>query len=113
VNRALPAQALQRVRETGVDVLGVLANQPVRRGSGRNGYGGYGYGYGYGYGEKAGYGAYAEAAERREATAQATEQGADQAEKPVRSRNGKGTNKRFATLKASSQRLMHWLDERE
>ena len=104
VNRDLPAQALQRLRNTGVDVLGVLANQPERRGSG---------GQRNGYGEKGGYGAYAESAERREAADHAINQVADQVKKPMLSRNGKGSKKPFATLKASSERLMHWLDERE
>jgi len=110
VNRDLPAQALKRLQDTGVDVLGVLANQPERRGSGNQRYG---YGYGYGYGEKGGYGAYAEASERREVADQAIHQVAGQAKMPVLSRNGKAPKKPFATLKASSKRLMHWLDERE
>jgi capsular exopolysaccharide synthesis family protein len=47
VNRDLPPQALRRMKGTGVDVLGVLANQPVRSRSivSSGGYGGYG-GYG-------------------------------------------------------------------
>lgn len=55
VNRELPAYAYQRIRETGVDILGLLVNQPSRSfRTGRLAYGsGYGYGYGYGY---AGYG---------------------------------------------------------
>lgn len=39
VNRDLPPQALQRITETGVDVLGVLANQTVAPPSGGKGYG--------------------------------------------------------------------------
>jgi succinoglycan biosynthesis transport protein ExoP len=41
VNRDLPVQALQRFRYAGLDVLGVVASQPVRSGSGctRNSYG--------------------------------------------------------------------------
>jgi polysaccharide biosynthesis transport protein len=56
VNRELPMQAFERVRSTGVDVLGMVGNQPYRRVRSRSGYG---YGYGYGsrrYGEH--YGGY-------------------------------------------------------
>ena len=61
VNRELPLLALERMKGTGVDVLGVLANLAAqRRSSGRYGYGygsryGYGYGYGYGYNRYGGY----------------------------------------------------------
>ncbi|MFO0018273.1 MAG: GumC family protein, partial [Synechococcaceae cyanobacterium] len=46
VDRTLPEQAIERIRDTGVDLLGLVTNQvipPV-------GAGGFGYGYGYGYG---------------------------------------------------------------
>jgi capsular exopolysaccharide synthesis family protein len=109
VNRDLPVQALQRLRNTGVDVLGVLANQPERRGSGSQGYG---YGYGYGYGNNGGYGAYAEAAERREASAHGQGDATGEPLEHVTSRNGKGPKKRFPSLKDGSRRLMRWLDER-
>ena len=48
VNRELPLQAFERVRSTGVDVLGMVGNQPYRRVPRRS----RGYGYGYGYGSK-------------------------------------------------------------
>lgn len=47
VHRDLPAQALERMQGTGVDVLGMLANLPSRRLSSRTQKYGYGYGYGY------------------------------------------------------------------
>jgi len=84
VNRDLPAQALQRLRDMGVDVLGVLANQPERRGSGSQR-----------FGEKGGYGAYAQSVEPPEGSA-----------------NGHGLKKRFLSLKAASRNLAHWLDVR-
>jgi capsular exopolysaccharide synthesis family protein len=84
VNRDLPAQALQRLRDMGVDVLGVLANQPERRGSGSQR-----------FGEKGGYGAYAQSVEPPEGSA-----------------NGHGLKKRFLPLKAASRTLAHWLDVR-
>ena len=84
VNRDLPAQTLQRLRDMGVDVLGVLANQPERRGSGSEP-----------YGKKGGYGVYAESVEQREASA-----------------NGHGLKKRLLSLKAASRTLTHWLDVR-
>jgi len=70
VNRDLPGQALERMRDTGADVLGLLANLPSGSSQRRSGYGygygryGYGYGYGHGYGSYAGYGGYAELASR-------------------------------------------------
>jgi len=48
VNRELPKQAIQRISNTGVDVLGILANQPAKASLAKQGTG-YGYGYGYGY----------------------------------------------------------------
>jgi succinoglycan biosynthesis transport protein ExoP len=63
VNRELPAQALERMQGTGVDVLGVLANLPARRR--RRQKSGYGYGYGYAYAENR-YGGYQELANRYE-----------------------------------------------
>ncbi len=46
VNRDLPSQALQRLMGTGLDVLGMVANQPLRRSAststGYDGYGDYG-----------------------------------------------------------------------
>jgi succinoglycan biosynthesis transport protein ExoP len=56
VNRDQPAQALERMRETGIVVLGVLAN--LASSSGRRSRS---YGYGYGYGV---YGGYAELSSR-------------------------------------------------
>ncbi len=108
VNRDLPGQALQRVRETGVDVLGVLANQPVGRSAGKGS--GYGYGYGYGYGDReaSGYGAYAKAAERQAGGA------AEPAEPKTPVAAGQaGSARRGSSLRAGTRRLMHWLDERE
>lgn len=69
VNRDLPAQALERIRDTGTDVLGLLANLASRSSRRSRGYGGYGrYGYGYGrysrYSGYAGYGGYEELASR-------------------------------------------------
>ncbi|MFN9610791.1 MAG: GumC family protein [bacterium] len=59
VNRDLPLLALQRMKGTGVDVLGVLANlvaQPRKIAPYGYGYAyGYGYGYGYGYNRAGGY----------------------------------------------------------
>jgi succinoglycan biosynthesis transport protein ExoP len=111
VNRDLPAQALQRVRDTGVDVLGVLANQPVARGAGGKGYG---YGYGYGYGPRAGYGDYAVAAERREKGELADGETAAQDGHQPRPRRAKQPKKQLlAPLRARSRRLLQWLDERE
>ena len=63
VNRDLPGLALERMQETGVDVLGVLANQPAMPQRRSNGYG-YGYRYGYGYGYANGYSGYQHLANR-------------------------------------------------
>jgi Mrp family chromosome partitioning ATPase len=101
VNRDLPAQTLQRLLDMGVDVLGVLANQPERRGSGSQR-----------FGEKGAYGAYAESAEHREASANGQGESTGKAHERGRSRNGKGPKQRFHSLKTGSRRLMHWLDER-
>lgn len=122
VNRDLPALAIERMADTGVDVLGVLANQPVSR-KVDEGYYGYGYGYryrygyGYGYAEKGaygGYGAYAKAAERPQIDAPGEAEATDQAPvavaKPVRSRKGKGSKKPLATLRSGSRRVIKWLD---
>lgn len=50
VDRSLPDQAIERIRETGVDLLGLVTNQSVQP-VGLSPYGyGYGYGSGYGYG---------------------------------------------------------------
>jgi len=51
VNRELPLQAFERVRSTGVDVLGMVGNHPYRQVR-RQRVHGYGYGYGYGYGSR-------------------------------------------------------------
>jgi succinoglycan biosynthesis transport protein ExoP len=96
VNRDLPAQALERVRDTGVDVLGVLANQPVRSGSVARG-------YGYGYSDYAA----VKVPEPQQILA-------DEAEEPV----GIGPRplkkpRRRLSLRTGSRRLIHWLDERE
>jgi capsular exopolysaccharide synthesis family protein len=121
VNRDLPAQALQRVRDTGVDVLGVLANHPLRNTSIANRYGyglggyRYGYGYGYGYGPASGYGDYAQAASRRtnkEAVGQ--EEKTELVEPRLSEKsNGKRKGLRLPSWRAGSRKLMHWLDERE
>ncbi|MEB3168340.1 MAG: polysaccharide biosynthesis tyrosine autokinase [Synechococcaceae cyanobacterium] len=63
VNRDLPGLALERMQETGVDVLGVLANQPATLQRRSHGYG-YGYRYGYGYGYANGYSGYQQLASR-------------------------------------------------
>jgi succinoglycan biosynthesis transport protein ExoP len=56
VDRSLPEQAIERIRDTGVDLLGLVSNQVVPP-VGSSGFGyGYGAGYGYGYGH---YGHYA------------------------------------------------------
>jgi Mrp family chromosome partitioning ATPase len=47
VNRELPAQVIQRLRDAGVDVLGLLANHV--KAEARQESKTYGYGYGYGY----------------------------------------------------------------
>jgi succinoglycan biosynthesis transport protein ExoP len=62
VNRDLPAQALQRIQNTGVDVLGMLANQPVLRGFGSKP-------NDYGYGHRLGYDNYPAAAKYHERAA--------------------------------------------
>lgn len=57
VDRSLPEQAIERIRETGVDLLGVVSNQ-VAQPVGSMGYGySYGGSYGYSYGHYA-YGHY-------------------------------------------------------
>jgi polysaccharide biosynthesis transport protein len=98
IDRALPEQALRRIRTSGVDVLGVVANHVAAPASGPNGYGygGYGYGgYGYGYGGYAsGYNRYLQPS------------AADGA--AVGGRAGKGTRK----LKKASRWLLGWLDRR-
>ena len=106
--------------EEGVDVLGVLANQPVVRGSGGKGYGYGGYGR-YGDGNRSGYGAYAEAAEKRERLGNGVEPAPEPANEAAGGRNGKRlktsakkrANQPLAVLRDGSKRLMHWLDERE
>lgn len=50
INRELPSQVVRKVRESGVDLLGVVTNQRIES------IGGIGYGYGYGYGMGYGYG---------------------------------------------------------
>ena len=125
VNRDLPAQALQRVGDTGVDVLGVLANQPVLRGAGGRGYGyGYGYGYGkrygygYGYGEKKGYGAYADAAQRQPKgvgqAAEVVEIVAPDTNGSRRPASARTSSSRWSKpLWAGARKVMAWLDQRE
>jgi succinoglycan biosynthesis transport protein ExoP len=99
VDRALPEQALRRIRASGADVLGVVANQVVASPSGGAGYGygGYGYGYsGYGYGGY-GYNRYFKASSEAstESSSPATP-----------------TDKTARQLKKASKRLMGWLDRR-
>ena len=121
VNRDLPAQALQRVRDTGVDVLGVLANHPLRSTTFANRYGygvggyRYGYGYGYGYGPASGYGDYAQAASRRNGKEAVGQEEKTELVEPRLSENANGKRKglRLPSLRAGSRKLMHWLDERE
>jgi succinoglycan biosynthesis transport protein ExoP len=96
VNRDLPAQALQRVRDTGVDVLGVLANQPVRSGSVARG-------YGYGYGDYA-------AAKLPEPEQVAAGEGLEPV--GISPRLPKKPSRRLS-LRTRSRQLIHWLDERE
>ncbi len=114
VNRDLPAQALQRIAETGVDVLGVLANQSLGRASGVKGYGygrGYGYGYGYGYGERDGYSAYAEAAQRQ--AGEGVEASRNGTAEPSADQPKKRSRRRESPLRAGTRRVMAWLDHRD
>ncbi len=121
VNRDLPVQALQRVRDTGVDVLGVLANHPLRSTSIANRYGygvggyRYGYGYGYGYGPASGYGDYAQVASRRNNKEAVGQEEKTELGEPRLSEksNGKRKGLRLPSWRAGSRKLMHWLDERE
>jgi polysaccharide biosynthesis transport protein len=103
VDRALPEQALRRIRGSGVDVLGVVANQVVAPAPGGSGYGyGYGgYGYGYGYGGY-GYGGYGYNRYLK-ASAEAS---------PESSTPAAGAAKASRQLKKASRRLMGWLDRR-
>ncbi len=96
-------------------MLGVLANQPVAMAGANNR-------YGYGYGSRAGYGAYAEAAEQREqgALPEGSEEGLpaglEQPALPEKGRRGRAKQtkkRRLATLRAGSQKLLHWLYEKE
>lgn len=120
VNRDLPAQAMQRVRETGVDVLGVLANHPLRNPTISNRYA-YNYGrqYGYGYNYGYGYGDYAQTAARGNGNGVAVEGANDVAgdNHPIDQTNGleKSKRRRFHLpfVRAGSRKLMHWLDQRD
>ncbi len=126
VNRDLPAQALQRMRETGVDVLGVVANHPLRSATIANRYGyGRGYRYGYGYGQASGYGDYAKLPTLQNHQQFLTQESASDdveslpSDHSIRHNDGtvkgKGKSKglRLPSLRAGSRKLMHWLDERE
>jgi succinoglycan biosynthesis transport protein ExoP len=132
VNRDLPAQSLQRVRDTGVDVLGVLANHPLRSAAlaSQYGYGygrGYRYGYGYGYGPAAGYGDYARAAALFNGQGTSVEEDVSVVIEPLpaesktteRKNESEGKSKlkkkRFHLFswRTGSRGLMRWLDERE
>ena len=50
IPRELPVQVIRKIKESGVDLLGVVTNQRTFTASG------YGYGYGYGYGERYAFG---------------------------------------------------------
>ena len=129
VNRDMPAQAIQRVRDTGVDVLGVLANQPARvsflgkRYSYGYNYGqaygyGYSYGYGYGYGSRSTYGDYAKASIRPQGengnedkvpeTIEVDSKGVAE----IDSRRSSKKHSRQSPLKSVYRRMMNWFDER-
>jgi len=128
VNRDLPAQALERMRDTGTDVLGLLANlasrSSRRRGRGYGyGYGRYGssrYGYGYGgyggYGGYAGYGGYEELASRYQNPADsASSNGANRA-----AANGSASpasrtisRQRSSRMRRGLRSMAKWLDRRD
>jgi capsular exopolysaccharide synthesis family protein len=128
VNRDLPAQALERMRDTGTDVLGLLANlasrSSRRRGRGYGyGYGRYGssrYGYGYGgyggYGGYAGYGGYEELASRYQSPVDsAASNGADRS-----AANGSAgpaprtiSRQRSSRIRRGLRSMVKWLDRRD
>jgi capsular exopolysaccharide synthesis family protein len=109
VNRELPAQALERMRDTGTDVLGVLANLASRS---RPGSRGYGYGYGrYGYGGYAGYGGYEELASRYQPSGEAG--GSNGAYKGVTSAPKTISRQRRPSLKRGLRSMVKWLDRRD
>jgi polysaccharide biosynthesis transport protein len=106
VDRALPEQALRRIRASGVDVLGVVANYvqaPAGYGSRYRGYGYGGYGYG-GYGSRyGGYGGYAGYGYGYNRYLPASDEAATPAS---------GASQAKRRLAKASRRLMGWLDRR-
>lgn len=116
VNRDLPGQALERMQGTGVDVLGVLANQSVRRRrtlpSSR-----YGYGYGYGYSSKR-YGGYQDLASRyndlSDLDSDQTSGVPQNVELSTDENNQSSTLSSEIVVKPSKiQTVMRWLDRRD
>lgn len=108
INRSLPALALRRIAGSGVDVLGVVANQVVA--SSRYGYG-YGYGYGneysYGYGD--GSGRYQGLSSRYLATAEAEAEPGVDSDEDLATSAGAGT-RTPRSLRPRVRRLLRWLD---
>jgi succinoglycan biosynthesis transport protein ExoP len=104
IDRALPAMALRRISGSGVDVLGVVANQVVA--SSRYG-NGYGYGYGYSYSYSDGAGRYRGLSSRYLASAD-PEAGADADDQPPSSTGSAEKSPR--SLRPRVRRLLRWLD---
>jgi capsular exopolysaccharide synthesis family protein len=106
VDRNLPEQAIERIRDTGVDLLGLVTNQVVPP----VGSGGFGYGYGYGYG----YGTYGHYAYSRYIPTAASDSASeDQPSSYANRPQGRGllpASKRLA--QQAGRRLVNWLDGR-
>lgn len=106
VDRSLPEQAIERIRDTGVDLLGLVTNQVVAP----VGFGATGYGYGYSYG----YGSYGHYAYARYVPSAISEK-----EDPEKASAYVGRSQRRGPLPASkrlaqqgARRLVNWLDGR-
>jgi Mrp family chromosome partitioning ATPase len=98
VNRDLPAQALERMQGTGVDVLGVLANLPNRRRRRQQS------AYGYGYAETR-YGGYQELASRYEP--------GDHGGAPESTPPSTETLRTPSRMFRGARRMTRWLDRRD
>jgi capsular exopolysaccharide synthesis family protein len=108
VDRSLPEEAVGRIRDAAVPLLGVVTN--ARRPRGEKA-GAYGYGYGYGYDDPASYAGYgAVDASRAYSYYQGTATRREEEEKEaMAATNGKRTL--GARLKGVRKRLNRWLDE--
>ena len=107
VDRSLPEQAIERLRETGADLLGMVSNQSVKQ-VGLMGYG-YGYGGSYGYG---GYGGYGHYAYGRYLPTRAEEGGAEAVAAAGSGRRPFKLPKASKAARRQLRRLVNWIDGR-